>query len=426
MNLDKIIRKQPIVNIGIIGHVSNGKSSVTKCLTGIATQKHSDEKKRNITIKLGYANAKIFKCPECEEPSCYQSTGEDTEVLKCKHCSEDMELVNHISICDVPGHNLFMTAMMNGTSVMDYTILIESVMNMEVPAPQTKEHLLCTNISGIPNIATCINKLDLVKRGDAKNFISKLKKELIGTQAEESPIIPMSASLDINIDALTQILSQIKPVNKQYEDKAMMYIIRSFNVNKCGASINKLIGGVIGGTIIKGTLNLNDEIIIKPGYIKKNETGETKFKYCPLKSRICTINSEKTKLESAISGGLIGVGLDIDPGLSANDGLVGSILLESSYDDNLYKVYEELELEFEKFREDENENISESILINVNSCNCQAKVKSHNNNIIKVELINKPACLKIGDFCTISNYQNDILKIMGRGKMLGGKESNIF
>jgi translation initiation factor 2 subunit 3 len=425
MLLDKIIKKQPIVNIGIIGHVSNGKSSVTKCLTGIATQKHSDEKKRNITIKLGYANARIFKCPTCEEPSCFQSTGEDIDILKCKHCSGDMELVNHISICDVPGHNLFMTAMMNGTSVMDYTILIESVMNTEVPAPQTKEHLLCTNISGIPNIANCINKLDLVKKIDAQNFISKLKKELIGTQAENSPIIPVSASLDINIDVITQILSKIKPQNKCYEDKAIMYIVRSFNVNKCGAPINKLIGGIIGGTIIKGTLNLNDEIIIKPGYITKNDSGKTKFKYCPLKSKISTINSEKTKLDSAISGGLIGVGLDIDPGLTGNDGLVGSILLDSSYNE-LYKVYEELELEFEQLRKDCKKEISDSILINVNSCNCQAKVISHEKNIIKIELLNKPACLKINDYCTISNYQNDIITIMGRGKMLRGKESIIY
>jgi len=430
MDISNIIKKQPIVNIGIIGHVSNGKSSLTKCLTGIATQKHSDEKKRNITIKLGYANARIFKCNECEEPICYQSTGEDVEILKCKHCSEDMELVNHISICDVPGHNLFMTAMMNGTSVMDYTVLIESVMNTEVPAPQTKEHLLCTNISGIPNIATCINKLDLVKKGDAKIYINKLKKELIDTQAESSSIIPISASIGLNVDALTQILSKIKPENKSYEDKAIMYIVRSFNVNKCGYPINKLIGGIIGGTIIRGTMNINDEIVIKPGFIKKNTTGSTRFQYYPLSSKISSINSEKTKLESAISGGLIGVGLDIDPGLTGNDGLVGSLLIDKSYEkDNLYKVYEDLELEFEHFRDinnESNEKLSEVILINVNACNCQAKVISQKDNIINIELINKPACLKIGDKCTISNYENDILKIMGRGTIISGKESELI
>ncbi len=426
MDLKNIIKNQPIINLGIIGHVSNGKSSITKCITGIATQKHSDEKKRNITIKLGYANAKIFKCNNCTEPECYKSSGDENITLKCEYCNNEMELINHISICDVPGHNLFMSAMMNGTNVMDYTILIESVMNSDIPAPQTTEHLLCTNIAKIPNIATCINKLDLVKKSDAKIFISKLKKELIDTCAENSPIIPVSASIGINIDALVQILGKLEPPNKNYEDKAIMLIIRSFNINKCGLDINKLKGGVVGGSIINGTLKLNDEIIIKPGYISKNTdlNNETRFKYHSIKSNVKSINSEKTALEFAVSGGLIGVQLDIDPALTADDGLVGSILLEKSYDDkNIYKVYENLEMEFENFREEINLNLDDNLLINVNSSNCQAKLIEINNNIIKIELINKPVCVKINDFCTISNYDNSSIKILGRGKIIGGKES---
>ena len=323
MDMQSIMKNQPIVNIGIIGHVSNGKSSVTKCLTGIATQKHSDEKKRNIPIKLGYANAKIYKCSTCIEPLCYKSTSMDYCV--CEHCNIDMELVNHISICDVPGHNLFMSAMMNGTNVMDYTVLIESITNTDIPAIQTKEHLLCTDISKIPNIATCVNKLDLIKKEDACVYISKLKKQLIGTQAEKSPIIPISASLELNIDVLTQILANIKPNNINLSDDVNMLIIRSFNINKCGANINNLKGGVIGGSIIRGMLKMNDTIIIKPGYVVKNNI--TRFKYMPLTSRILSINSEKTILKSAISGGLIGVMLDIDPGLTCDDGIVGSMLL---------------------------------------------------------------------------------------------------
>jgi translation initiation factor 2 subunit 3 len=423
MDLSSVMKNQPIVNIGIIGHVSNGKSSVTKCLTGIATQKHSDEKKRNVTIKLGYANAKIYKCNECEEPECYKASGSNEDIMKCEYCSNDMELVNHISICDVPGHNLFMSAMMNGTNVMDYTVLIESIANTEMPAPQTKEHLLCTNISKIPNIATCLNKLDLIKKEDARKILFQLQRELVGTQAEESPIIPISASLGLNIDALTEILSKIKPVNKNYEDKAQMIIVRSFNINKCGCNIEHIKGGVIGGSIIRGTLKVNDEILIKPGYVTKSSDGNSRFKYLPLRSKVLSINSEKTTLESAISGGLIGVQLDIDPGLCADDGLVGSMLIDNSYNDE-YKVYEELELEFEKFND--NIELGTNILINVNSCNCNAKIIKQEDNKIFVELINKPACVKINDYCTISNFEHNILNICGRGKVINGKESFFY
>jgi translation initiation factor 2 subunit 3 len=429
MDLNKIILKQPIVNLGIIGHVSNGKSSVTKCLTGIATQKYSDEKKRNITIRLGYANCKIFKCPECPEPQCYKSTGEPVDIMMCSDCEIEMELVNHISICDVPGHNLFMSAMMNGTSVMDYTILVESAINSELPAPQTTEHLVCTNLSKIPNVATCLNKLDLVKKSDAITIMKKLKSEFKDTQAEKSLMIPVSASLGLNIDALLQILANLKPVDKKYDTKSVMFVVRSFNINKCGTEINELRGGVLGGSIISGTLSINDDVIIKPGYITKATDGISKYKYKPIISKVLSINSEKTELESAISGGLIGVQLDIDPGLTANDGLIGCIVLDKSLDTGEYKVFEEIKLQLEKFRDDDDEvelNVGDIMLISVNSSNCKSKIIRVNEHQINLELLDKPVCTKVGDYCTISSYKNDVIKIIGRGTILDGKESQIF
>ncbi len=429
MNLNKVMTKQPIINLGIIGHVSNGKSSITKCLTGIATQKYSDEKKRNITIRLGYANCKIFKCNTCPKPECYKSTGESVENMVCSTCNNEMELVNHISICDVPGHNLFMSAMMNGTSVMDYTILVESAINPELPAPQTTEHLVCTNLSKIPNVAICLNKLDLIKKSDAISIMKKLKNEFIDTQAEKSLMIPISASLGLNIDALLQIISELRPVDKKYDSKCIMFVVRSFNVNKCGTEINDLEGGVIGGSIISGTLKINDEVIIKPGYITKNKNNDsTKYKYKPIKSKILSINSEKTELESAISGGLIGVQLDIDPGLTTNDGLVGSIVLDKSLDNGDYKVFEEIKLKIEKFRDDENIifKLGDTLLISINSSNCKSKIIGMNEDYINVELLDRPGCTKIGDYCTISSYKNEIIKIIGRGSILDGKESQIF
>lgn len=429
MDLNKIISKQPIVNLGIIGHVSNGKSSVTKCLTGIATQKYSDEKKRNITIRLGYANCKIFKCSECREPECYKSSGDQINSMICPNCETEMELVNHISICDVPGHNLFMSAMINGTSVMDYTILVESAINPELPAPQTTEHLVCTNLSKIPNVAICLNKLDLVKKSDASVIIKKLKHQLLDTQAEKSLLIPISASLGLNIDALLQILAKLRPVDKKYDTKCIMFVVRSFNINKCGTEINELKGGVLGGSIISGTLHVNDEVIIKPGYVIKSTDNISKYKYKPIKSKVLSINSEKTELESAISGGLIGIQLDIDPGLTSSDGLVGSIVLDNSLDNGTYKVFEEVKLQIKKFRNDDDENklkTGDIMLISINSSNCKSKIINIDKEEIDLQLLEKPVCTKIGDQCTISSYKNDIIKIFGRGNILTGKESQIF
>lgn len=431
INLKEVMKKQPIVNLGMIGHVSNGKSSVTKCLTGIATQKFSDEQKHNVTIKLGYANCKIYKCPDCPQPECYKSTGLDIDKMMCSECDIEMELINHLSICDVPGHNQFMKAMMNGTNVMDYTILIESVRNTEIPAPQSKEHLLCTGISKIPNIATCVNKLDLVKKEEAKTYISTLKEELSKTPAEKSQVIPISASIGLNIDALLHLLSEIQPINKKYDEDATMFIVRSFNVNKCGSKISDLTGGVIGGSIISGSLKLNDEIIIKPGYVTENTDGKSRFKYTPIYSNVQQINSEKTKLESAISGGLIGVKLDIDPGLTTEDGLIGCILQDKKLDESLhendkYHVFEELELEFEKMRDiDDLTEMNDEVVISVNSCSCPGLyTKTENSNVIKIILTEKPVCVKIGDYCTISNlYSNKTMRIMGRGRIITGTKS---
>lgn len=65
----------PATAAGTIGHVAHGKSTVVKAISGVQTVRFKNELERNITIKLGYANAKIYKCPTCERPSCYRAYG---------------------------------------------------------------------------------------------------------------------------------------------------------------------------------------------------------------------------------------------------------------------------------------------------------------------------------------------------------------
>lgn len=89
----QVISRQATINIGTIGHVAHGKSTVVKAISGVETVRFRQEKVRNITIRLGYANAKIYKCPKCPAPECYKSYSSDKEDSpKCENegCTQNL------------------------------------------------------------------------------------------------------------------------------------------------------------------------------------------------------------------------------------------------------------------------------------------------------------------------------------------------
>lgn len=71
----EVISRQATINIGTIGHVAHGKSTVVRAISGVQTVRFKNELERNITIKLGYANAKIYECPKCPRPKSFQVRG---------------------------------------------------------------------------------------------------------------------------------------------------------------------------------------------------------------------------------------------------------------------------------------------------------------------------------------------------------------
>jgi translation initiation factor 2 subunit 3 len=98
----EIIARQATINIGTIGHVAHGKSTVVKAISGVQTVRFKNELIRNITIKLGYANAKIYKCDNqaCPRPGCYRSYKSDKEVdPPCERdgCGGTYRLLRHVS-----------------------------------------------------------------------------------------------------------------------------------------------------------------------------------------------------------------------------------------------------------------------------------------------------------------------------------------
>jgi translation initiation factor 2 subunit 3 len=85
------VKKQPEINIGMVGHVDHGKTTLTKALSGEWTDKHSEEIKRGISIKLGYADTAFYKCPNCDEPECYSTDA------TCSICGNNAEFQRAVS-----------------------------------------------------------------------------------------------------------------------------------------------------------------------------------------------------------------------------------------------------------------------------------------------------------------------------------------
>jgi len=432
----QIMQNQPTINIGMIGSVSNGKSSITEKLTGVKTQRHSNETKENRTIKLGYANVKIYRCESCPAPECYQPHGSGVMEAKCKLCSAEMILEKHVSIVDCPGHNTLMATMLNGTCVMDKTVLVEAA-NKAIPSEQTKQHLMATGLMGLENAIICLNKIDLVKRNEAEEKMKNMKSYFKDTMAEKSIVVPVAANYGLGIDVLCEYLCRYidEPV-RDLNATLKMIVVRSFNVNKQDINLGELQGGVIGGSIVRGKIAVGDRVVILPicdgniskslpsepsGFVpcgtKCDEDDEDKLAYWVLKANVISICSEKNPLDVAYPGGLIGVQLTIDPGIAAKDGLVGCILtLDGDVGFKVYRilfVVMELNVGTKVAKNDK-------LRINANACDSHCKVNRVKKMRVVLELLNKPICVNVMDYITLSNQ----FGIIGRGQVVDGIESH--
>src|SRR3989339_1147560 len=203
---------QPVMNIGLVGHVDHGKTTLVSRLSGKWTDTHSEEIKRGITIRLGYANATFYKCKSCEDVSCYSSSA------KCPKCGGETEKLRTVSFVDAPGHETLMATMLSGSAIMDCALLMVAA-NEKCPQPQTKEHLMALDICGIKNIIIVQNKIDLVSEEDAIKNYNEIKTFVKGTLAEKAPIVPISAQANVNIDLLIKTIEETFPTPERNSDK---------------------------------------------------------------------------------------------------------------------------------------------------------------------------------------------------------------
>lgn len=307
---------QPETNIGMIGHVDHGKTMLTKALTGEWTDRHSEEVKRGISIRLGYADVAFYKCKSCAAPECY------TNQPTCPNCKGDCELLRSVSFVDAPGHETLMATMLSGAAIMNGALLLVAA-NESCPQPQTMEHLMALTIIGVDKIIVVQNKIDIVTKEQARANYAEIKEFVKGTIAEKAPIIPISAHHDMNIDTLIMAIEKFIPTPKWDRNKpARMYIARSFDVNSPGTKIDALKGGVVGGTLTQGKLEIGDEIEIAPG--RRIESGG-KASWEPIITKVRSLFAGGLQLDEAVPGGLIAIGTGLDPAFTKSDSLVGRI-----------------------------------------------------------------------------------------------------
>ncbi len=309
--------RQPECNIGLTGHVDHGKTTVISALSGVWAAHHSEELKRGITIKLGYADTVFRKCPLCTGPEAYTVS----EVCPVHNVKTD--ILRKVSFVDAPGHESLMATMLSGSALIDGAMLIISAAE-ECPQPQTREHLVALEIIGVKNIVIVQNKIDAVDREKALENYDQILKFVKGTVAEGAPIVPISALHGANIDYLIKVLEDAIPTPKRDPSKPpRMYVARSFDINKPGTPPSALHGGVLGGSLLQGRLRVGDEIEIRPG-MKVEQSG--KVAYEPLFTRISSLMSGSLPVEEIGPGGLVGLGTCLDPALTKADNLVGSVV----------------------------------------------------------------------------------------------------
>jgi len=216
-----------------------------------------------------------------------------------------------------------MATMLSGAALMEGALLVIAA-NEKCPQPQTREHFVALDIVGVRNIVIIQNKVDVVTPERAKENYMEIKKFIAGSFAEKAPIIPVSALHKVNIDAVVMAIQEFIPTPQRDPSKPpVMYIARSFDVNKPGTPPEKLVGGVIGGSLIQGVLRVGDEIEIVPGVRVEKPGG--RVEYVPLHTKVVSLRFGDLEVKEAKPGGLLAVGTELDPSLTKADNLVGNV-----------------------------------------------------------------------------------------------------
>jgi translation initiation factor 2 subunit 3 len=390
----------PEINVGVVGHIDHGKTTLLSRLTGKFTDTHSEELKRGITIKLGYADIIISK---------------DKEGCNIKGKGEAQR---YVSFIDAPGHEMLMANMLSGAAIIDSAILM--VAANEGIKPQTREHFMALQAKNIKNIIIVQNKIDLVSREQALKNHKEIKEFVKGTIAENAPIIPISAQQGVNIDKILEALCQIEIPERDIKSSPIFLVARSFDVNKPGKEISKLNGGVLGGILKKGVLKVGDEIEIKPGLtIKKSHQTS----YETLTTKIKSLLKGSNSVKEILPGASIAIETELDPYLTKTDSLTGCLVSKIG---GLPDIQNKIKLKFNLFEEvfglGEHKKVealktNETLMLSVNTTISIGNIRSLQNDLVELDL-NIPVVALKGDNVGLARNIGGHWRLIGFGEIV--------
>ena len=394
------ISKLPVLNIGIVGHIDHGKTTLLYALTGKFADIHSEELRRGITIKLGYADAILRKSKDV-------------------YNTKEGDPIRYLTFVDVPGHEMLMATMLSGAAVIDAAVLV--IAANEGIKPQTKEHLIALQAKGIKKIIIVQNKLDLVSKEKALDNYKVIKNFIKGTIAENSLIIPISAQQGVNIDKLFEAFANVEIPERDVKTEPLFIVARSFDINKPGTAVDKLVGGVLGGALKRGVLKLGDEIEIKPGLFIKDK-GQ--IRYEPVYAKILSIRRGSYEIKEATPGGSLSIETSLDMALAKADNLSGCV---AGLKNSLPETTNKLKLKASHFSEvsgiEEHEKIedyklNDLLMLSVNTSISVGKVVIIKNGELNLEL-NIPVVSFKGDNVGIAKNIKGHWRLVGVGEVIG-------
>jgi translation initiation factor 2 subunit 3 len=401
---------QPEVNIGLVGHVDHGKTTLVQALSGEWTDQHSEEMKRGISIRLGYADATFRECPDRDEPERY------TVDEECPDGSES-EPLRTVSFVDAPGHETLMATMLSGAAIMDGAVLVVSA-SEPVPQAQTEEHLMALDIIGIDNIVVAQNKIDLVDEETARESYEQIQEFVTGTVAAEAPIVPISAQQGVNTDLLVQAIEEEIPTPERDPDAdAEMLVARSFDINRPGTTWDDLTGGVLGGSLVQGRLEVDDDLQLGPGR-EVESGGQTEWQ--PVETSVRSLQAGDESVDGASPGGLLGVGTGLDPAITKGDALAGQV---AGPPGTLPPTHEAFEMDVELLdrivgADEEVEEIStgEPLMLTVGTATTVGSVTSARGGECEVAL-KRPVCARPGVNIAINRRVGARWRLIGYGTL---------
>jgi len=384
------IEGMDMLNVGIVGHIDHGKTTLLSKITGKFADTHSEELKRGITIKLGYADIVL----------------------------NDGKKKRYVSFVDCPGHEMLMATMLSGAALIDAAILV--IAANEGIKPQTKEHLVALKAKKVGKIIIVQNKIDLVSKEEAVKSYETIKRFVKGGIAENSPIVPVSAQQEINIDKIKELLLEIEVPKRDLESDAEFLIARSFDINKPGTLAEKLHGGVLAGVLKRGKLKVGDEIEIKPGITEKHAN---QIYYKSVKTKIVSIYRGKHEIKEAGPGGSLAFETGFDNVLTKADSLSGNIASKPGL---LPEISDRIKLKYNLFNEVFGEDggdkvgdlkLSEMIMLSVNTTTTVGKIERLGNGEIEMKL-NIPIVPIVGDSVGLARSIHGHWRLVGFGEII--------